>query len=153
MKKTNAFLCLFSLLLLVSGTGFGQATHLITLNVDTNTISNPNPAASCYFTVGEGTNVLDNSSVEAFTIYADVGDIIIWQGVSTVSEDPVNIKMIKYSNGPRIFSEEETTGDNTVEAIVVRDTRNQSDYKYQIYFDVIRSGARFKIDPKIKVGQ
>lgn len=153
MKKNNQLLGLLSLALLLSGAMMGQATHVVTLHVDTNTISNPNPSASCYFSVSEGTNILDNNSPEAFTIYADVGDTIIWQGVSSVSDDPVNIKMIKYSNGPRIFSEDDIPGDNSVQAIVVRDTRNQDDYKYQIFFDVIRSGARFQIDPKIKVGQ
>jgi len=141
-------LCCFSSRVVAQG-----VTHVITLHVDTNTISNPNPGASCFFSVDEGTTVLDNSSVESFTIYADVGDIIVWQGVSSVSNDAVNIKMIKYSHGPRIFSEDEFYGESSVQGIIVRDTRGQEDNKYEIFFDVIHSGAKYKIDPKLKVGQ
>ena len=130
-------------------TSYAQKTQEITLNVDT---KNPNPVTTSYFTTDPNTSVLDNSSPEAFTILANVGDNILWRGTS--STDPnaaVKIKLIKYSRGPRIFSRNDIPGEGTVQATIIRG--GQDTYKYEIHFTIGGPGPVYKIDPKIKVGE
>lgn len=130
-------------------TSYAQATREIILNVDT---KNPTPSSACYFTTDPNTSVLDNSSPESFTILANVGDNIVWRGTS--STDPsttVNIKLIKYSRGPRIFSRNDIPGEGTVQATIIRG--GQEAYKYEIHFTIGGPGRVYKIDPKIKTGQ
>ncbi len=150
MNVTKAFFIVLACSVLGSiATSYAQETREITLNVDT---KNPNPASACYFTTDPNTSVLDNSSPEAFTIIANVGDNIVWRGIS--STDPnsvVNIKLIKYSRGPRIFSRNDIPGEGTVQATIIRG--GQDAYKYEIHFTIGGPGHVYKIDPKIKVGE
>jgi len=124
-----------------------QAKHEITLNVDT---SNPNPAKACYFKVGNNTKVLNNNSPETFTILAQVGDNIVWKGVSSTEPKlPVKITAITYISGPRIFSSNTIKGDKFVQATVIRG--GKIPYKYQIQFSVGSNTDTHTIHPKIQI--
>lgn len=126
-----------------------QSAHEITLNVDT---KNPNPGKACFFKVGRGTTVINNSSPETFTIFAEVGDNIVWRGVSSTEPNtPVSIRAIKYISGPRIFTSDTIKGDELVQATVIRG--GKAPYKYQIQFSVGSRTGMYTIDPKIQIGE
>jgi hypothetical protein len=126
-----------------------QAAHEITLNADT---KNPNPGKACFFKVGKGTTILNNSSPETFTIFAQVGDNIVWKGVSSTEPNiPVRIRAIKYISGPRIFTSDVIKGDKHVQATVIRG--GKVPYKYQIQFRVGSNTTIYTIDPKIQIGE
>ena len=128
---------------------YAQVTHEITLNVDT---KNPNPGKACYFKVGKNTTVLNNSSPETFTIFAQVGDNIVWKGVSSTEPNIlVRISTIKYISGPRIFSSDTIKGDMLVQATVIRG--GNVPYKYQIQFSSGSNSRMYTIDPKIQIGE
>jgi hypothetical protein len=140
-------------LLFSCGMAAGQATHKITLHVDTGTLNNnQTAAASSYFTVGPETEVLDNSSAENFTILVDVGDNIVWNGTSTSGSVAVKIKKIKYKKGARIFSSDEIDGEANVEAGVIRGS-TANGYVYTLQFQVGESNRVYTIDPIIKTKQ
>ncbi|MGB5369822.1 MAG: hypothetical protein WBN18_05285 [Flavobacteriaceae bacterium] len=135
------------------GMAAGQATHTITLNVDMDALLNsPNAAAASYFTVGPETEVLDNSSAENFTVLVDVGDNIVWNGMSTSGSEAVKIKKIKYKRGARIFSSDEVDGEANVEASVIRGS-TATGYVYTLQFQVGESNRVYSIDPIIKTKQ
>lgn len=126
-----------------------QAAHEITLNVDT---KNPNPGKAYFFKAGKSTKVLNNNSPEAFTIFAQVGDNIIWKGVSSTEPDiPINITAIKYISGPRIFTSDSIKGDKLVQATVIRG--GKAPYKYQIQFSVGSNTEIYTINSKIQTGE
>lgn len=128
---------------------YAQAAHEITLNVDT---KNPNPGKACYFKVGKNTTVLNNNSPETFTIFARVGDNIVWKGVSSTEPNiPVKITAITYISGPRIFTSDTIKGDKLVQATVIRG--GKTPYKYQIQFSVGSNTGMYTIDPKIQIGE
>jgi hypothetical protein len=125
-----------------------QAVHEITLNVDT---KNPDPSRTCYFEVGKITTVLNNTPAN-FTIFALVGDNIVWKGVSsTESNTPVRIRAIKYISGPRIFSSDVIKGGESAEATVIRG--GKTPYKYQLQFSVGSNTAIYTIESKIQIGE
>lgn len=149
--KLNKISCIVFVLTMVVATHglYAQAAHEITLNVDT---KNPNPGNACYFKVGKSTTVLNNSSPETFTILAQVGDNIVWKGVSTTEPDtPVRMISIKYISGPRIFTSDIIKGDKLVQATVIRG--GKTPYKYQIQFSVGSKTGIYTIDPKIQIGE
>ena len=128
---------------------YAQAAHEITLHVDT---KNPNPGKTCHFNVGKNTTVLNNSSPETFTIFAQVGDNIVWKGASSTEPNiPVKITAIKYISGPRIFTSDTIKGDKLVQATVIRG--GKTPYKYQIQFSIGSNSGTFTIDPKIQIGE
>ncbi len=131
------------------GMAVGQETHKITLHVDTGALHNSqNADADSYFTTGPETEVLENSSAENFTILVDVGDNIVWNGVSTSGSEAVNIKKIKYKRGARIFSSDEVDGEANVEATIIRGSTAKG-YVYTIQFQVGESNRVYSIDPII----
>jgi hypothetical protein len=130
-----------------------QATtvHEITLLVNTADFDPRNPAASCTFMAGEGTEVLVANPPEKFTIAAEVGDIIRWNGNS--SSDPnvvIEIRKIKHDKGQNLFPAKEMDGMAVVEGTITRGNHGD-DYKYIIFFKIGDTGAMHKIDPKIQV--
>jgi len=126
-----------------------QATHEITLSVDT---KNPNPGKACFFKVGNSTTVLNNNSPETFTIFARVGDNIVWKGLSSTEPNiPVRITAIKYISGPRIFTSDSIKGDKLVQATVIRG--GKAPYKYQIQFSVGSNTEIYTIESKIQIGE
>ncbi|MEJ2585309.1 MAG: hypothetical protein P8Z38_09785 [Robiginitalea sp.] len=132
-----------------------QEQHVITLEVNTAEIQNPNVNDYCSF-MGQDPEV----SNEDYTIVAGVGDVVIWRGVSTSSpEDVVEIRAINHQGdrgGRDIFGQNQLQGENgQVIGTILNTTEEGADYKYQLQFWVYNNGTRrggtFNIDPKIKV--
>ena len=126
-------------------------THYITLNVDTSAITSQNESSVSNF--GQE----DDSTNEDYTIYVNVGDTIIWQGVSSASDnDTVNISAINYKGQPNIFGQNHLNGDGQnpeqVQGTVVAGNVGTV-VKYTISFKVLNNGVNrggtYHIDPKI----
>ncbi|MBL7849581.1 MAG: hypothetical protein JNN04_01675 [Cyclobacteriaceae bacterium] len=128
---------------------------VITLNVDTSTIDKKDVNASCNFGQEEG---VPN---EEFTVSANIGDTITWQGISVNAPetDVVNIVSINYEGGKNIFGQNILSSNRTeprrVTGKVQSATPEGQDYKYKISFTVSNNGRQrngtFHIDPKIQV--
>ncbi len=132
----------------------GQTERIITLRVNTAEIANPNVNDFCDF--GQAPEI----SNEEYTIVANVGDVIIWKGVSTsASEDVVEIRAINHQGdqgGRDIFGANRLEGENgEVRGTILNTTEEGADYKYNLQFRVYNNGAQrggtFNIDPKIRV--
>lgn len=128
---------------------------MVTVFVDTGQIRNPNVNDFCNFGQEEGI------SNEDYTIQANVGDTIVWRGVSSTNpEDQVLIVSINHQGdrgGRDIFGQNRLQGeDGVVRGTIQFDTEGQDDYKYMLSFRVLNNGEPregvFNIDPKIKVG-
>ncbi len=151
MKKTSQIL--IAMVLLFCNTIYGQ-THTITLNVNTADLTRDNVSSESItsFTTTD-TQVDVETPSEAFAITVENGATIIWEGASSSSDDDtIEIFMIKWEKGPRIFSSDDIpgNGNGTVQAIVNGQTPNEP-YKYKILFKVNGTGQMYQIDPKIKV--
>lgn len=160
MKSTIRLLILIIVLLVTSACCQDKQTHTITLFVNTAEILDQN--VNNFSNFGQK----DGSSNEDYTVDANIGDTIIWRGVSTSSdEDIVNITSINHEGGKNIFDKNVLQGneEDPEEVIgVVKynsiDTRtNKKKYKYKIKFTVINNGEKrngtFHIDPKIQVSK
>ncbi len=152
MKKTSQIL--IAMVLLFSNAFYGQAQHTITLNVDTANLTKDNVTSESitHFSVSD-TQIIDVASpAENFTIIVADGATIIWEGVSiSPGDDTVEIFMIKWEKGPKIFGPNDLEGNGNVQGVVNGNTPNEP-FKYQILFKVNGSGQMYQIDPKIKVG-
>jgi len=147
MKNRKQLFNLIAILLLsFSIKSYGQAqTHTVTLHVNTAEINQRNMSTTCNFGQAEGI------SNEDFTIEVNVGDTIIWQGVSSSSDtDVVDITKIKYERGTNVFNGEEYDGTSTIVGKVLRETGGQ-DYKYILSFKINGKRATYSIDPKVIV--
>ncbi len=129
-----------------------QETVVITLHVDTGQIDGKNLAATCTFGQEDGI------SNEEYTVVVNVGDIIVWEGVSSSSEeDVVNITKIKYVKGKNIFGKDLGPSNSDPHQKVTAKVLSGTDggaYKYDISFTVFHNGVKrngtFHIDPKIE---
>jgi hypothetical protein len=153
--KTSIFslLMVAGIFLCANNSLLAQQTHTIILNVNTTEVRKPYASESCDF--GQPSDI----SNEEFTIEANIGDTIIWEGVSSNAPDTdvVNIISINHEGGKNVFSENIIRGDgHTVTAIVENGEEGDED-KYAISFTVMNNGRKrngmFRIDPKIKIGQ
>jgi hypothetical protein len=126
----------------------------ITLEVDTARIENNDIDPCCNF--GQEDHICNKD----FTVDANVGDIITWQGVSSSSkEDEVNIISIQHEDGNDIFSHRRLPGDGNepgkVVGLVLSLAPAGMEYKYKISFTVKHNSKKrngiFHIDPKIQV--
>lgn len=153
-NKTRLIFGVFALLLFVSNT-YGQepTTHYVTLYVDTSVIDNDNVDAVSNFGQENGETNRD------YTITVQVGDFIIWRGVSTSSEDDiVNIKSINHEGGKNMFDQNILRGNGEEPEIVVGEISNGQEndvMKYKVSFKVLNDGNRrggtYHIDPKIQI--
>ena len=156
MKPIVAFRIFFFLLPVFLLTNLrAQTERVITLEVNTADIENPNVNDFCHF-LGQDPEV----SNEDYTIEANIGDVIIWRGVSTSSpDDRVEIRAINHQGnrgGRDIFGSNRLGGQNgEVRGTILNRTEDGTDYKYKIQFRVYVDGRRksgtFNIDPKIRV--
>ena len=153
-KKLPTWLAVICFTVFLTGL-YGQEEHIITLQVNTAEIQNPNVNDFCSF-VGQESGV----SNEDFTIVARVGDVVIWRGVSTSSpDDVVEIRAINHQGdmgGRNIFGANQLSGENgQVTGTILNTTEEGADYKYMLQFWVYNNGTRrggtFNIDPRIKV--
>lgn len=144
-----------AMLTLAANTAYCQSlTHTIVFNVNTGTIANPDLSGACNF--GQAAGV----SNEDYTIEVNVGDIIVWKGVSTNAPgtDEVRITTITYETGANLMGESTLRDSNQTPGIVIGrvNAGNPGDVqKYSITFKVFNSGVRrngtFTIDPKIQI--
>jgi hypothetical protein len=150
--KKNLFFALI-ITLIFSANSFAQKTHYVTLNVDTSTITSKNENSVSNFGQDESTTNRN------FTIKVNVGDIIIWKGISSkTSADTVIITSINYKGQKNIFGKNHLGADNKnpgqVRGTVV--TGKKGDViKYTISFKVLNKGKKrggtYQIDPKIQI--
>lgn len=128
---------------------------VITLNVNTSAIDKKDVNASCNF--GQDAGIPN----EDFTVAANIGDTITWQGVSVNAPetDVVNIVSINHEGGKNVFGQNILSSDrNTPRRVTGKvqfATPEGQDYKYKISFTVTNNGKQrngtFHIDPKIQV--
>ena len=153
MKKFKfGFIVLYALI--SAGQVLAQTERVITLYVNTSDIQNPNLNDYCNFGQEEGI------SNEEYTVEANVGDTIVWVGVSTSNEnDQVLIESINHQGdqgGRDIFGQNRLSGEGgEVRGVIQSSTEGEADYKYMLSFRVLNNGEPrggvFNIDPKIKV--
>ena len=123
--------------------------HTITLHVDTGSINQQNIDATTHF----GQVGFPNKD---FTTFVELGDNIIWRGVSSSSpdEDIVKIKKIKYKKGSKILNELDLIGETSVVGKVKKGKPGKVEY-YSLQFTVFNNGIKrngiFTIDPKLEV--
>ena len=107
-----------------------QTLHQLVLTVD---VTKPNSAPNSSFSAGSNTTVVENSSLNRFAIWAEVGDSVLWEAKSAgESQVPVNVVGVKYVGGPRIFSSNTLTGSNSVKATIIRG--GKEDYVYRLQY-------------------
>ena len=132
----------------------GLADVIVTLYVNTEQIVKPDVNPYCNF--GQPLNINN----EDFSIEVNVGDSIIWQGISSSSpSDTVHIISINHEGGQNIFDRNLLPGDNGVPERVIGTVLNPTpegkEYKYTIAFTVFNNGVKrngtFHIDPIIVV--
>ncbi len=144
-KHYPRILCLLTVFFF-SIISFAQTTHTVTLVCDSESIKHADPYTVCYFVnQGEGTDTRE------FTIEANVGDTIVWQGF-TLSDDTLEIRKIKYEKGTNVFDKDEIDGNTTVIAAIKESTKDKPNYTYKISFKVNGKGKMYSIDPLISVG-
>ena len=144
---------LFLILFFPATETHSQETHVITLNVDTSEINNDNVNEVSNF--GQPAEI---SNID-YTIYASLGDTVVWRGNSTYSEeDLVLVEAINHEGGARVFSRNtlRDSQDNPGVVIgVVSEGREGEEEKYKISFKVMHNGERrggtYHIDPKIRI--
>ena len=155
MKTKNQLLFLMVIALFsFSSKSISQETIYITLTVDTSQISHQDSYQYCSF---EGQEA--GTDTRVYTIDANIGDTIIWQGVSSSSPDSdiVTITSINYQGGTNVFGQNVLRGEGgTVTGSVQYNTTGREDYKYVISFKVENASdprpGTYHVDPKIKVG-
>ena len=148
-KSVLALIFSFSL----SAQAFAQTERVITLQVNTGEINNRNVNEQSTF--GQPAGI----SNEEFTVEAEVGDTIIWEGISTVEGDAVLIESINHEGdkgGRDVFGKNQLDGeDGIVRGTILNTTEAEADYKYKITFRVVREGRNrrgvYHIDPKLRV--
>lgn len=143
--------CLF--LTCVSTSAQENATIKITLNVNTADITRSTVNESADF--GQAKDRISN---EDFTVNVKIGNMVIWNGISTSSEDDiVEIVSINHEGGARLFDRNVLNGEDGIVAAVVSKGKVGDNEKYTIKFRVYRNGQRlpgiFQIDPKLVVKQ
>lgn len=160
MKTTKNILILITIAFFTfSNSLYAQLEHIITLNVDTGRIVKHDVNMYCNF--GQENDV----SNEDYTITVNIGDTIVWQGVSIDAPeiDIVNITSINHHGGTNIFGVNTLHGNEETPELVVGEVlkstvgENKKIYKYIIKFTVFNNGKKrngtFQIDPKISVNQ
>ena len=128
-------------------TSYGQDQISATLKCNVAALEAGNPAYQvCQFTDQE-----PGTDTREYTIYAEVGDTIIWDGESSDGSAAIDIRKIKYHRGTNVFNSREIDGETTVVGQVQEKTNGQP-YKYKISFKINNTGRTYTIDPKIIVG-
>ena len=154
MKTKKSFFILTTIALFafsISSYSQDPETHYIVLNVDTSIINSQNADDVSNFGQEQGISNRD------YTIEARIGDIIVWQGLSSVSDsDDVSIVSINYEGGTNIFNQNRLRGNDAYPERVIGTIVNGNvgeSIKYKISFIVYNNGVKrqgtFHIDPKI----
>ncbi len=139
-----------SLVFVVFFTGLSYAQNQIdaTLSCDVAALEASTPAyQACSFVDQQ-----PGTDTREYTIYAEIGDAIIWSGESTDGSAAIDIRKIKYDKGTNVFNKTDLDGETTVVGEVKKNT-NGKPYKYTISFKVNNKGRMYRIDPKVSVGR
>ncbi|MGB5437441.1 MAG: hypothetical protein WBM98_16215 [Maribacter sp.] len=159
MKTTEQRIFLLVIMLLVcTGISFAQATHLVTLHVDTQQLNDGNNKKAFSLSASQGTTVENSDDPEEFTIIVNENDEIEWEGVAS-SGAIVDIEEIEILDDPtkpnrakvfknKINKGKKKNGKKKIKEKVKANTKNNV-YKYFIRFTI--GTTSFEIDPKIKV--
>ena len=130
-----------------------MASHLISLQVNTQSITPTTIDANCSF---EGNT--NGTTNENFVIIAADGDIITWSGRSMYSvDDTVNITDIDYEDGTNLFGTVDLTptpADPYRVSGTVANASNADSESYIIRFNVYNGTTlrgSYAIDPKIMI--
>ena len=127
-----------------------QQTRVVNLSVNTAEIENTSIADNSSF------GQTDDTSNEDYTIVVQLGDTIVWRGLSSSNptDHIVNIKSINHVGGARLFDRNVLNGDGgTPERVIgiITEGRSGDEKKYNIFFRLSNKPGTFIIDPKIKV--
>jgi hypothetical protein len=126
--------------------GQAQMLHELMLTVD---ISKPNRTAYHSFSKRSKTTILEKTSANRFTIWADVGDSLLWKAKAAgESKEPVNVVGVNYISGPRIFSSNTLTGKSTVKATIIRG--GKEDYVYKLLYTIGSEPKVYDVTASIK---
>lgn len=160
MKAFNRYSLGIALLLICFGTDlYSQGvTHVIKLTVNTEELSQDDPAAASTFSVAdEAVTIVEVSEpAKDFTILVKPEDFVEWEGFTTAGE-AIDIEMIEFrrgGNSKNIFSKAKKEGEkkNGAKKKVkekVKKNASKKEYSYAIQFMV--DGEMYEFDPKIKV--
>jgi hypothetical protein len=145
--KTLKSISLSLIFIFACTTLYSQDEHRVTLKCNVAALEADNPPYQvCQFVNQErGTDTRD------YTIYAEVGDTIIWNGESSDGSAAIDIRKIKYDRGTNVFNNKELDGETTVVGTVQHNTEGNP-YKYKISFKINNTGKTYSIDPKIIAG-
>ena len=145
--KTLKSISLSLIFIFACTTLYSQDEHRVTLKCNVAALEADNPPYQvCQFVNQErGTDTRD------YTIYAEVGDTIIWNGESSDGSAAIDIRKIKYDKGTNVFNNKELDGETTVVGTVQHNTEGDP-YKYKISFKINNTGKTYSIDPKIIAG-
>ena len=146
MKTLKTYLLCLILVFAFSATSYGQDQLRVTLKCNIPALEAGNkPYEVCQFVDQEpGTDTRD------YTIYAEVGDTITWDGESSDGTGAINIRKIKHGKGNNVFNKKDLDGETTVVGTIKNKT-NDKPYKYKISFKINNTKKTYSIDPKIIV--
>ena len=169
MNSLEKNISTISPIVLFSALGSSQTIVTIKLIVDTENFEKKNWPAYCHLEASRSDSIKVEKStkgkLECFSIDAFVGDIIIWEGESSNSENViVDITKIKRAqkSGTKIFKNRSNYGkkntksskNESVNITVLYNTVGKADYKYNISFKIngaSNAKGTYKIDPKMKI--
>ena len=153
MRITNQFTMMIAGVLLSLSLYSCKRSHVVTLLVDTDNITQQNINSTTTF--GQGTfgqpTPLSNAN---FTTYAAKGERIIWGAISTTSpsNDVVHIDKIIYKQGKQVLNRSVLSGKRIVIGKVKgkKDDVGSYSIEFTVFNDSIKRGT-YTLDPKIQV--
>lgn len=126
--------------------GQAQSLHELVLTVD---LTEQNGEINSSFSTSNKTTIVENSATDSFAIWAEVGDTILWKARSAGdAQVPVQVVGVNYISGPRIFSSNTLTGNNTVRATIIRG--GKEDYVYRLQYTLGSDPKVYAVTSMIK---
>ena len=147
MKISKSFLLSIIFIFAFYTSTYSQDEHRVTLKCNVAALQADNPP----YQVCQFVNQEPGTDTREYTIYAEVGDTIIWDGESSDGTAAIDIRKIKYHRGTNVFNKKDLEGETTVVGTVKNET-NGNLYKYKISFKIDNTGKMYSIDPKVRVG-
>jgi len=148
MKILKTLFLSLVFILFMATSAYSQNQIEVTLSCDVAALKAGTPAyEACSFVDQE-----PGTDTREYTIYAEIGDTIIWRGESTDGSAAIDINKIKYERGTEVFKNPFKDGTSTVVRTIKNSTKGKKDYKYEITFKIDNKGKPFYIDPKVRVG-
>lgn len=152
MKLKVTFLMLIFSLVFTNSDLIAQRTNIITLEVDTDNVTQDNIEETCTF--GEPANM----SIKDFTYEVQRGDVIIWQGrPAQPGNGLVRITEFRHDGGVELLGKRRIRDTDNTGVVVGRvvDGQTGDEEVYFIKFEVRKRGSQdwneYIIDPKLKL--